>query len=44
MLKMVHVQLSVPAYVGLFLVVAAVVRKGLQGAGRERAVVARQSA
>ena len=30
MLKMVHVQLSVPAYVALFLVVASVVRIGLQ--------------
>ena len=31
MLKAVHVQLSVPAYVALFLVVASVVRKQLQG-------------
>jgi alpha-1,2-mannosyltransferase len=31
MLKVVHVQLSVPAYVGLFLVVAAVLRQHLHG-------------
>jgi alpha-1,2-mannosyltransferase len=39
MLKFVHVQLSVPAYVALFLVVASVVRNGLQmSATRETAV------
>lgn len=32
MLKTIHVQLSVPAYAGLFLVTAAVLRNGLRGA------------
>lgn len=32
MLRIVHVQLSVPAFAGLFLVVAEVIRKGLHGA------------
>ena len=44
MLKVVHVQLSVPAYVTLFLVVASVLRKGLQEASaREPALSSREA-
>ncbi|MBS1806217.1 MAG: DUF2029 domain-containing protein [Acidobacteria bacterium] len=43
MLKMVHLQLSVPAYAALFLVVASVARKGMQGAAATEVVAVSSS-